>query len=509
TYYGATSFAWEHPIQLTDGRTISFLDTMRTLSDAVARFDYKVGVDDPKNFEDLNYVFTTLGKLLAEHYDSARNPAAQSTNPEGRTYRRLTGLVNYEPLMADAVDDGTIDLAQLAADGKPLYAQTKFPPEQQLGLISHALPIMQALDAITLDGGPDGIDISVEVAEQLLNPHAHCAGKAGDRRVIDGKGACDQGGTDAPFRYRDGRTTICYRDGRCFDGVANPKRWASPLYVLLDAVDAIDDATNLDPKTDRALRGVVAGALDAYLPIRDDRFEDRRFRALLVELIGYFRERLDEERVAGTLSTFGQRTDADAVDFITNPIIAGVLGLVPSLHGRGTAIADMARYSGALLSSQQRTLVAGLFDLLQLLPGDAETNAALRATAIAFASNVKVALQGDGSQLLRPELGAIGRNLYMLRKTAELDRANPSTLEKMFQNVATAPPGRASPLEVIIDVALELERKTPGQGTSPSAEDLGLFLTRVADVLTDPRRGFERLYSIVVCTTHAGAAGCE
>jgi hypothetical protein len=34
-------------------------------------------------------------------------------------------------------------------------------------------------------------------------------------------------------------------------------------------------------------------------------------------------------------------------------------------------------------------------------------------------------------------------------------------------------------------------------------------LTRTADVLTDPRRGFERLYRIVVCTTQADAAGCE
>jgi hypothetical protein len=515
TYYGATSFAWEHPIQLTNGKTISFLDTMRTLSDAVARFDYEVGVDDPKNFEDTRYVFTALGQLLAEHYDSPRNPAAQATNPNGRTYRRLTGLVNYEPLMADAVDDGTIDLAQRAADGQLLYAQTKFPPDQQLGLIYHSLPILQALDEITVEGGPDGIDISVEVAEQLLNPHAHCAGKAGDRRVIAGVGACDAAlanvaGYDKPFSYRDGRATICYRDGRCFDGSADrPRRYASPLYVLLDAIDAIDDATNLEPKKDRALRGLVSGTLDAYLKIADNRFEDRRFRALLVELVGYFRERLEEERAAGTLATLGQRTDEDAVDFVTNPIIAGVLGMLPSLHGRGTAIADMARYSGALLGGQQRTLVAGLFDLVQLLPGDAETNAAMRALGIAFASNVKVALQGDSTQLLRPELGAIGRNLYMLRKTAELDDANPSTLEKMFQNLATAQPGRASPLEVILDVALELERQTPGQGTSPSAEDMRLFLTRVADVLTDPRRGFERLYRIVQCTTKAGRVGCE
>jgi hypothetical protein len=520
TYYGATSFAWEHPIATTDGRTISFLDTMRTLSDAVARFDYHAGVDDPKNFEDTDYLFTTLGLILAQHYDSARNTAAQSTDPNGRNYRHLTGIVSYEALIADALDDGTIDLTQLADDGKPLYLPVKYPPEQQLGLLYHSLPLLKTLDALTLDGSSsDGIDVGVEVAEQLLNPHAHCAGQDGDRRVIDGIGACDKalaGATelDKPFPYRDGRSTICYRDGRCFDGVANkPKRFASVLYLLLDALDAIDDASDVDQAHDHALRGVISGVLDAYLKVADDRFSDRRFRALLVELIGYFRERLDEERTAGTLATLGRRTDDDAVDFITNPIISGALGLLPSLHGRGTAIADLTRYSASLLSegvgdNQLRPLLASLFDLVQMLPGDAETNAALRATGVAFATNLLGALQGDGSQL-HPELGAIGRNLYMLRATAQLDHAQPSTLEKVFKNLARVPAGRPSPLEVILDVALELERKTPGQGTSPSAEDLNLFLTGVADVLTDPQRGFERLYQIVHCTTQQTAPGCD
>ncbi|HEY6877115.1 MAG TPA: hypothetical protein VI299_03810, partial [Polyangiales bacterium] len=520
TYYGATSFAWEHPIQVQGGKAISFLDTMRTLSDAVARFDYRVGVDDPKNFEDTDYLFTTLGKLLAQHYDSARNTSAQSSDPNGRNYRRLTGLVSYEALMADALDDGTIDLAQRGADGAPLYQQTKFPRDQQLGLIYHALPILEVLDGIALEGtAADGIDISVELAEQLLNPHAHCAGATGDRRVLDGVGACDRAlanepNLQPPFAYRDRRTTICYRDGRCFDGVANqPKRFASPLYVLLDALDAIDDATNVDVAHDRALRGVISGVLDAYLRVADNRFVDRNFRALLGELIGHFRDRLSEERAAGTLATLGKRTDEDALDFVANPLIAGALGLLPSLQGRGTAIADLSHYAASLLreaegDNQLRPLLAGLFDLVQLLPGDANTNAALRATAVAFATNLLGALAGDGSQL-HPELGAVGRNLYMLRATAERDGANPSTLEQTLQNLARVPPGRASPLEVILDVALELERASPGQGTSPSAEDVRLFLTRMADVLTDPRRGFERLYQIVRCTTTAGSAGCE
>jgi hypothetical protein len=520
TYYGSTSFAWEKDIRLNDGTTISFLDTMRPLSDAMARFDFDAARDDPQLFEDTSYLFSTLGKLIAQHYDSRANTSVQSSNVSGMSYRRLTGLVRYEAMLADALDDGSIDRTQLAADNQPLYDPAQvFAPAQQLGLLYRGLGLVAVLDQLTLDSGSDGIDVSAEVTEQLLNPHARCAGPGGDRRVIAGVGACDrqakgEPGLTPPFAYRSGDTTRCWNDGACFDGKALPKLFTSPAYVLLDGLAAMDDRVKADPVRDRALRGVLSGLLDAYATVREGRFDDRRVRALLSALLDDLRDRVNEERAAGTLSSYGARSDQDAADLLHNPVVAGFTGLLESLQGRGSALADLSKLSASVLSegagqNNLRPLLSGAFDLVQLLPGDAQSNAALRALGSAFVTNVDEAVRGQAAPA-SPQTSAIGRNLYMLRQTAKLDTGAISVLERVLGNLARVPEGRTSPLDVFLDVALEVNRVTPGSQLTPSASDLRLTLASIAEVLVDRKRGLERLFAIVRCTrVGASEAGCE
>jgi hypothetical protein len=299
-----------------------------------------------------------------------------------------------------------------------------------------------------------------------------------------------------------------------------PRRFPSPLYVLLDAIDTIQDKADLDPELDSALSGLIGGLIDTYATMNTGRLDDRRVRALVLALIDDTRTRIDEETAAGMLATLPARSDKDAADLIHNPIIAGALGLSMSLKPHPEALTALTHYTSSSLSEDDslnnlRPLLGGLFDAVQLLPGDAETNAALRAIASAFADNVEQAIAGqtvdmNGQPLvLNPQLSAIGRNLYMLRQTAANDTAEPSVLERMFKNLATLPAGRPSALEVILDAALEINRMRPGEGGTASAEDLRLTLVRVAQVLTDSHRGFERLYEIVQCTTKPSQPKCE
>ena len=516
TYYGSTSFAWEYSLKLTDGREISFLDTMKSISDAAARFDYK-GVN-PELFEDTGYVFSNMGRIVAEHWDSSDNPTVQGSDPNAPNYRKLTGIARYEPLLADALDDGFLDRTQLAPDGKPLLApEQTFTKEQQLGVMYHSVPLLQAIDRLDFTSGLDGIDISAEVTEQLLSGHARCAGSAGDRRVIAGEGACDRAlrgepGFDQPFTYLSGRNHVCWNDGRCFDGVSlRPRHYAAPLYVMLDALGAMDRAVRPDPLRDRALRDVISGMLDAYAGTKDGRLTDRNVRALLIGLMDYTLERVGAERRDGTLATLAQRSDQEMADLLHNPVIAGALGVFERLHEKGTALADMSRYAASMLSetpeqNNLRPLLAGLFDLIQLLPGDAETNAALRVIGSAFASNVGAVVAAGGA--LAPQDSAVGRNLFMLRETARLDDGN--VMERVLQNAARVPPGRPSPLDVILEALVEVNRVQPGAEVTPSADDLRAVLGRVAQVMRDERRGFERLYDLLRCSRKgAGEVGCD
>jgi hypothetical protein len=379
--------------------------------------------------------------------------------------------------------------------------------------------MVQLLDALTVEGGADGIKLSAQGTEELLSPHARCAGATGDRRVIGGVGACDrqargEPGFAPPFTYRNGTSYICWEDGKCFDGRVQPKRFVSPLYVLLDAIGSVQDKADRDPELHAALSGLIGGLLDTYVTTASGRFDDRKVRALLLALIDDTRDRVGEESAAGKLATLPARTDQDAADTLHNPIIAGALGLSSSLKPHPEALSALRRYTYSSLSEEDgannlRPLLAGLFDAVQLMPGDAETNAALRAMASVFAGKVELAIAGQ-PVALDPQLSTIGRNLYMLRQTAANDVAEPSVLERMFKNLAVLPPGRPSALEVILDTAIEINRVKPGAGGNASAEDLRVALVRIAQVLRDPRRGFERLYQIVQCTTSgAGKPGCE
>jgi hypothetical protein len=521
TYYGATSFAWEHSLKLKDGREISFLDTMRSISDAVARFDYnaKRG-DDPRQFEDINYVFSTIGKIVAEHWDSADNTSVQSDNPNAANYRRKTGIVRYEPLLADALDDASLDRAQLASDGRPLFApEQTFSSEQQLGVMYHAVPLLTAIDNMDFTSGLDGIDVSSEVSEQLLSAHARCAGTAGDRRVIAGEGACDRAlrkepGFDPPFTYRDGRNHVCWNDKRCFDGVSQrPRHYAAPLYVMVDALVAVDNAVRKDPLRDRALRGLISGVLDAYAATANGRLSDRNIRALLLAMFDYTGERVGEERRAGTLATLAQRSDEDMADMLHNPVIAGALGLFESLFGKGLALPDTSRFAASILderreSNNLRPLLTGLFDMVQLLPGDKDTNAALRAIGTGFASEVEGVVRGVPNSALKPHESAIGRNLRMLRETARVDDGN--VMERVLQNTARVPAGRPSPLEVLLEAVVEVNRVQPGEQITPSPADLRATLRRLSEVMLDERRGFERLYELLRCSRGgATASNCD
>lgn len=518
TFYGATSFAWEQPIQLTDGRSISFLDSMRALSDAVTRFDFDAKRDDPRLFEDTGYLFSTFGKLIAQHYDSAGNPIAQDRDPSAPHYRHLTGVVSYEPMLADALDDGMVDMTQLGPDGKALFSpEQRFTPEQQLGLVYHSLPLLQALDRTTVEGGRDGIDLGAEMAEQLLNPHVRCAGSQGDRRVLGGEGACHRAlrrepGFEPPFRYRDGRAHLCWSDGRCFDGQREPLRFVSPLFATADAIGAMQRAAADDPMRKAGLRGVLSAFVDAYGQLEPGRFADRRFHALVLTMLAHTRERVAEERAAGTLGTLAERGDRDAADALHNPVIAGALGLFAGLSGKGSALRDLGAFSASVLrddatQSNLRPLLAGLYDMVQMMPGNDETRAAMRLFGAGFAVDVERALRGE-PVALSPQTSAVGRNLFMLRATAHEDDA--LVMERVLANLARVPEGRPSPLESIADSVIAVNRVVPGSVATPTAEDLRATLTRVAQVMRDERRGIERLFQIVRCSrSGAGTPGCE
>ena len=521
TYYGATTFAWEQLLRLRDGRTLSFLDTMQSLTDAVTRYDFdpKRG-DDPRGFEDTRYPFSTLGKLLAEHYDTAGNPLAQDRDESAPHYRRLTGIARYEELLADALEDGMVALEQAGPDGGPLFDPAfQLTPERQLGLMFHAQPLLGALDAMVVGSG-DGIDFTSELTEQLLNPHARCAGAAGDRRVVAGEGACDrarrgEAGLQPPLAYRDGRLHVCWRNGRCFDGTREPLRYAAPAHQLVGALLASEDRQRRDPTRAGGLRALIGGLFEGLLATRDGRFADRRGPPLISALLTYAGEQLEKERATGTLATLRARTDADLDTLLREPVVATLLGFFDALHDKPEATAGLSAYARSLLTDGEgdsrslRPLIAGVYDGLQLLPAAPQTHALMHALAGGFASDVETLVRQGGSQsALAPSRAAASRNLFVLAQAARHD--DEAVLARVMHNLSSASSeGEHAPLEVLLDVALEVDRVVPGAGGAPDTADLETHLRRISAVMRDDQRGFERMFQLLRCATQPEGAGCE
>jgi hypothetical protein len=500
TYYGATTFSWEQPLQFTDGTSLSFIDSMVTLADAINAVDYAPERgDDAADFESTAYAFSTVGNVVALHYDSPESGAGQ--DPNKPYFRYLSNMVSYEEMIADLLDDGTIvdddviDLAGFTA------------PEQQLGLLYESFELLEVLDRMDFSGGRDGIDVGAELAEQLMNPHARCAGTNGDRRVLEQKGACDKhaagtSGLEPPVSYRDGRNSICWNDGRCFDGADLPKRYASPVYLVLDAISDIDGRIAADPEVDATfdqLRGLV---IDTFASIENDALKDRLARALLIVGSEYMLDRIEAERAAGTLATLPAELTEDAIDLIASPVFAGGLDMLEALLDEPVALEEMTRFAFALLdggaeNQALRGLLAAAADLVQTLPGDENTNALLRALAQSLVPNAQSLVAGGGDDIALDQ-GFMWQNLTLSRDTVALDDAG--TMQKVLNNLVRSAQGTPyMPLETFVDAILAINRDDPSETGVLSAQDWSSVLTQVADVMLDERRGLERLYTLVQC----------
>lgn len=521
TYYGTTSFAWEHPIEFDDGSRLSLIDAMKTLADGVNRTDYDAASgDDPKDFEGTDFLFSTLGKMVAKHYDSPRNPGVQNKDPALPHYRSQSNLVSYEELLADALDDGTLLRAQLAPHEGTLFDEATLPnkPERQLGLIYHSYPLLERLATLEI-GGRDGIGFSAGLAELLLSPHASCAPEGGDLRVIDGKGACDMlasgaracdgkapraAGFRAPLTYRDGRATRCWNDGTCFDTV-DACQYTSPLYLALDSLASMDDRISSSEEFEDAFQGARAGLFDSYLVLGKDAFENRRLRAVLLAAIEEGREKWARDAVSGRLAQVGAELVTDTVDLLQNPVFAGALGVIEQISPNQELMEVLNRYARSVLGgdrseAQSRAMIATAGDMLELLPGDEELLSLFRLMGDSILPNTgQVISEGLPFDLGK---GMIWRNLELLRDTSQKDREG--VLGRMLNN-AVALPGagtaeeKHSALAQIYDVLIALEREDPGAATTPSAQDFRMIFGHMAEILRDERRGFERLYEIVQC----------
>jgi hypothetical protein len=275
--------------------------------------------------------------------------------------------------------------------------------------------------------------------------------------------------------------------------------------MTLDALAAFDKRITADPKLDATFDEALVALLDTYAGTKDGQLSDRRLRALLLLMLEDAREQWDEDSRAGRLSSAQRDATADAVQLVQSPVFAGGLGVAEQLSAHDDAMLKLARFARASLSETKqnntlRPLAAALFDYAQLLPPAKESHATYRALAEGFVPGVNAVLAGKGA----PDVahGLMWQNLTLLRDTVALD--DRQVVAQLLSRLVALPDGTGAsagfaPVHVLSAALDELNRAQPGAESVLAADDWKAVLTRIASVLSDEERGFERLYKLVQC----------
>lgn len=438
--YHGTIFSWEMP---------GFYEGMRPLLEVLHQPGYRTDAEG-------RYMFGELLGTLHMHWASPANTETCSDRA-GAPMRCERGAPNfshqsnarsYEALVADGFVDGE--------------------------LIRRVHRLNRALERISLRPGLDGVGALAAVAEDMIDPRRSPG--LSDRR---------------------GRTEAAVNDG-------SRSVPMTPLYLMLEALNAMDRDLAADPERRREWREARGAIAEQFLSTRtvgeQFRFENARARAILVTALPFARERIQVHRDAGDLVTWATTLHARFADTMREPLAAALIRLLDAVNEDREAREALAALMGYLVdqASANDAFAATLYgaaDMLMVLEDDANIVPLLNALSEALAPNVREVVSRGGA--LDTESSALRDTLRLVRDVQEVD--DERTLRGILRNAVQIPAvgDEITPLEVILDVIAEVNRVRPNERTSLSADDYRGVLGSVSDTMTDERRGLERLTAVV------------
>jgi hypothetical protein len=446
--------SWEKTF-LVNGHEASFLSALTPLLRAFDDHDPPGG----------RFYFGELMRDLYLHWPTRTNTASQRTDARADMFSQQDDVRSYEPIVADLFDRGALT-ARLGA-------------------------LVRVLDAYELRPGTDGVDALDAATLVLVDPTRSCSG------------SCATGG----LRYRSGRDHPCTSSGLCFDGAGGrPRRFVSPIYLLIDGLAAMDRALERDPA--RLTRWRTARTAIAEQLLRPaaggTRLANRRALALLRAVVPFVRARLAEHRTAGDLGPWARGLTARAESTLGSAATSAALAFLVAVEADPEARDAIAALVGYLIDEASAndaldTTLLALADFLQVLDDDVNLTPLLRALAAGIASDPRAAI--DTGAPLTTDGAATDASLTLIRRVDALDDRR--ALLAVLANVVSLPPDDATampaetPLEAIVDVIAEVNRRAPGAGGALAADDYRAIFETTRDFLRDEDRGMERLYRVV------------
>jgi len=371
--------------------------------------------------------------------------------------------VRYEPILS-ALFAGCVD-----------DASGRCRPAGAGQLLSRTAKLLRSLEAIELRPGVDGISVLASATEELLDP------------------ARNAGLTD-----RVGGTRT-----RTNAGSRSPE--LTPIYLLLDSLSAMDRSWTAAPERHARWLSARGAMVDQLLsadrdPAGDYRFANARTLAALRILLPFLEQRVAAHRDARDLDAWTAGLDDRLEASLGSAVGSASVRFLDAIQRdpqAKAALSDLASYLVDEAASDDNfgtSLSAGA-DLMQLLGDDVDMVPLLHALAPALATGTDEALAGGPAPEVRG--AALDRTLGLLR---EIDRVDENhTLSLVLQNLVSLPAdgSEETPLEVMIDVAAEVNRAEPGLTGPLSADDHAEVLGVTHDFFSSEERGLERIYDVI------------
>jgi hypothetical protein len=435
-----------------------------------------------------NHLFANLFDVLHLHWGSTQQTTQECDPTLPRTDGRWCsqdGLVTYEPLLADIVNDTPFERIQglLGALGSIQVPHcTQFDPQKRTCSASTMV---------------DGIHAIAQAVELLFDP----------KRTV-------------ALTDRQGNTLALRNDGTRTDPIA-------PIHLLVDAFDNIDAAfaayATAHP-ADAARHDLWLSArshfVDTFLAVDGKGAQAAFHNPTLIKILPTILELVREQAFAhcppsshpvlqgSPTSCPWARTqlpsDFDAT--VRSPGFAAIADLVEALRADTGARTELEQLVGylidALSANQARTgTLSAAEDVLQILQDDTNLQPLQQVLAIAASSPVtdsqsKVVRRG----LVDAGVRVLSRIMEEVKDprgcwtTRDPNRVLGAILTNLVTPMSATEP---TPFEVIDDVVADVNRADPSQQTKLDGPDYGNMSNEVSEFLLDPDTGLEQVYAIV------------
>jgi hypothetical protein len=483
------------PFTDTDGHTLnlrncaSFKDTIRGRdNDALFPLEELSFLEASKPLaqafhdNDANLLFVDLFDTLHLHWGSPKQSADECSPSVPKNNARWCsqdGAVTYEPLVAEALKT---DLFAAMHDGVKELSAIK----------------IQHCDTRATDGSGtcthtteyDGVKVLAEAVKAMVDPAKNVG-----------------------LKQRNGDSGVVRNDG-------TKNTQVTPVYLLIDALKgfdkAFDDRKAMNPADDRqpawrrARSQIVDQLFAVDMPGPQARLKNASVEKVLPTLVSALRSQITANCPDPTAGcTWGRKDLPNKVrDVVTGPTFATVLDLLDAIRADEPARTELERLLVFLLQSAEadasKSMVTSMVDLLQVFEDDASLTALLHAGASAAAPEVidpsgHVASRG----LLLAAIEVMSRILGEARTTdgtrlcsKEIDPNR--TLAVVLRRLVTPPPdGSPPPIEVLIDVAADVNRQRPQDLTKLSPVDYANIASEVSDFCANQSRGLEQVYTVI------------